>query len=123
MAAITQVGEDVVIGFGGNTVTGLVMRSVSVASTGEQKVLKDEDNATFCVLVEDLGQEIDIEAMILSDYEGETPPEKGSTIAINSVNYRVVDASLDRGAEEAVLRVKAIKEDAMTYQTETPPGP
>ena len=66
---------------------------------------------------------IDIEAMILSDYEGETPPEKGSTIAINSVNYRVVDASLDRGAEEAVLRVKAIKEDAMTYQTETPPGP
>lgn len=114
MAAITQLGTAVDIGFNSYTFTGYLMESMGNESTGEQKVIKDEDNATYCILVEDKGRRLNFTAVVKS---GSTPEsiEQGDVITVNSVNYRVESASVARTPEEARLSITCIKEDSVTY--------
>ena len=91
------------------------MQSQSREATGEQKVLKGEDNQTLTVLVEDLGERLSFEALILDSGGSLTPPAQGSTVTINTVAYRTESASVDFQAEEARLKWTGIKEASMTY--------
>ena len=114
MASIVQKGETLKIGFGGNTYSGYIMQDFSAESTGEQDVIKDEDNATVTILVSDLGEQIGFTA-IIKDAGSITPPAIGSSITINSVVYRVLSSSFKQTSKASELTVSAIKEDSMTY--------
>ena len=113
MAAITQKGTILIIGFDGNTYTGLFMEGATKEQTGTQKIIKDEDNATVTVLVEDLGIRRTLRGIVKS--EGWTEPRQGDMVTINSINYRVESISTEYSAEEARITLTAIKEDSMTY--------
>lgn len=115
MAATTQQGTSLMIGFGGNTYSGYVMQDFTREATGNEKVIRDVNNATQTVLTSDLGERISFKAVILASTNTLVPPARNSVIAVNSVNYRCESASVAMTAEEAVLSVTAIKEAAMTY--------
>lgn len=114
MAAISQVGTAVKVGFANNTLTGYVMNGFTRESTGEQKVIKDENNATQTILVSDEGERITFDAIVLNT-GSLTMVDVGATVTINSVVYRVESYVIESQREETILRVTAIKEDSMTY--------
>lgn len=113
MAAITQKGTSLTIGFAGHTYAGVFMESASKEQVGTQKVVKDEDNATVTVLVEDLGIRISLRGIVKA--AGWTEPRQGDAITVNSVKYRVESISTEYSAEEARVSLTALKEDSMTY--------
>lgn len=114
MAAITQLGTTLKIGFGSNTYTGYIMEDFSTEATGEQDAIKDENNATTTILVSDLGTRISFNA-IIKDAGSLTPPAQGDSITINLVLYRVESASVKQSRKASMLSVTAIKETSMTY--------
>ena len=124
MAAITQVGTAVKIGYGSFAYTGYVAQALTRESTGEIKTLKNPDNATFCKLIEDLGFRLVLKLYILDSVGGAgvalVPPTKGSTITLTPpegtpVNCMCESASVDHQAEENMLNLTVIKEVSMTY--------
>lgn len=120
MAAIVQKGTSIKIGFGSAAYTGTVLQSVTRESTGEQKVIKGQDNQTHTVLVEDLGDRYTVRALILDATGSLVPPAQGSTLTITnpsnvSTAGRVESASVEHGAEETILTFTIIKEASMTY--------
>lgn len=120
MAAIVQKGTAVKIGFGNVAYTGYVLQSATVEATGEQKVLRGTDNETMTVLVEDLGERLSVELLVLNATTMTAAPPKGSTITIDDLagdaaKYRVEDSSISLQAEEARLSLTLISEDSMTY--------
>ncbi len=114
MAAIVQKGETLKIGFGDNTYTGYIMQDFTKESTGEQDVIKDENNATVTVLVSDQGYQIGFTA-IIKDSGSIIPPDQGDSITIDSVAYRVLSASVKQTSKASELTISAIKEDSMSY--------
>lgn len=120
MAAIVQKGTTLKIGYGSAAYTGFVFQSFSREATGEQKVLKNTDNATMTVLVEDLGNRYTFSALILDANGSIVPPAVGSTITITnpsnvSTAGRVESSSVAHTAEESILNVTMILETSMTY--------
>ena len=115
MAAIAQKGTTLKIGFGTNAYTGYIMEDFTTEATGEQLVVKDENNATGTILVCDLGTRDSFSAVIKETGGSLTPPAQGSTITINAVNYRVESSSVKQTRLASILNVTAIKEAAMTY--------
>lgn len=120
MAAIVQKGTTLKIGFGSAAYTGFVLQSLTREQTGEQKVLKDVNNATMTVLVEDLGDRYSFSALILDATGSIVPPAVGSTITITNPSNvstvgRVESASVQHTAEESILNVTLIKEASITY--------
>ena len=114
MAAISQLGTAVMIGFEGVTLSGYIMESADVEQTGTQKEILDEDNAAFAVLVENLGKRRTITAIVKSGTTPETI-RQGDIISLDGENHRVESASVSYNAEEARLSVTAINEDSITY--------
>lgn len=115
MSAPSQLGTVLKIGFGGNTYTGYIMEDFNTESTGEQAVIKDEDNATCTVLVCDLGNRNSFSAIIKNAGGSLTPPAQGAPLTINSVKYRVESASVKQIRLTSILNSTVIKEAAMTY--------
>ena len=120
MASIVQKGTSLKIGFGSAAYTGFVLQTLSRESTGEQKVLKDTDNATMTVLVEDKGDRYSFRALILSSNGSIVPPDVGDTVTITnpsnvSTACRCESATVEHSAEESILNITLIKEAAMTY--------
>lgn len=113
MAAITQKGTSLTIGFDGNTYTGIFMEAATKEQTGTQKVIKDEDNASVTVLIEDLGIRRTLRGVVKAS--GWVEPRQGDAITINSVKHRVESISTEYSAEEARISLTAIKEDSITY--------
>jgi len=113
MAAITQKGTNLTIGFAGNTYAGLFMEGATKEQTGTQKVIKDEDNATVTVLVEDLGIRRTLRGIVKAT--GWTEPRQGGSVTINGDAHRVESVSTEYSAEEARITMTVIKEDSMTY--------
>lgn len=113
MAVTVQKGTSLKIGFA-TTWTNYIQQSMARSATGEQDVIKDEDNATTTVLVSDLGERIKVDAIVKST-GSLTPPAKGSTFAYGGVNYRVEDTEVTEVAGAAKVTVTAIKEASMTY--------
>ena len=114
MTAPTQLGTTVLVGFMGHTYTAVIMDSVKLTPTGDQDEIRDEDNATATVIISNAGTQIDFTGII----KGTTvvaPPAKGSSIAVNSVTYRVLDSNVEYSRLAAKLTVTAIKEASMTY--------
>ena len=114
MATIAQTGTTLKIGFTGNTITSLIMEDVDTEATGEQDVVKDENNATGTILVSDLGKRVSFTAIVTDDYTDDLPPELGSIILIGATNYRVESASYKQQRKQSVLTVAAVREDSMT---------
>lgn len=113
MAATVQKGVSLKIGFT-TTWTNFIQQSMNRSATGEQDVIKDEDNATCTVLVSDLGERIKIDAIVKST-GSLTPPAKGSSFTYGAILYRVEDAEVTEVAGAAKITVTAIKEASMTY--------
>ena len=114
MAAITQLGTELKIGFGTNVYTGYIMEDFSTEASGVQDVILDEDAATTTILVSDAGARISFTAIIKSA-GSLTPPAQGADISINSVVFRVESASVKQSRKASMLTVTAIKEESMTY--------
>ena len=115
MAAIAQKGTSLIIGFNNYVYTGYFMQDVDLEPTGEQDVVKDEDNATTTVLVSDLGTQISFNAIIKTTSGSIVPPALGSSVTINSVVYRTLSSSVKLTAKAAMLSYTGIKEASMTY--------
>lgn len=120
MAAIVQKGTTLKIGYGSLAYTGYVPQDWTHTPTGEQKELKDTNNATLTVLVENLGDQHSGSLLILDSGGSITPPAKGATVTLTppggtSTNYRCVDSSVKFTAEESILSLTIIKEVSMTY--------
>jgi hypothetical protein len=115
MAATVQKGTALKIGFSTNVYTGYVMQDFTVTPSGEQAIIKDENNATLTVLVSDLGNQIDFSALILDATGSLTPPAQGAFVTINSVLYRTVSSNVKQTAGAAILTFSGIKETSMTY--------
>lgn len=115
MAAVTQKGLALKVGFTGSTVTGLIMEDVNKEATGEQTVIKDENNATGTVIISDAGNRIAINAIVKDDYGGALPPALGTSFQAGAVVYRVESASYKQIRLQNTLNVTGIKEDSMTY--------
>lgn len=120
MAAITQVGTALKIGYASFAYSGYVAQALTHEATGEIKVLKNTDNATFCKLIEDLGHRFTLKLFILSSGGSITPPAKGSTVTITTPAGDVTpcmceSATVEHQAEENMLNVTLIKEESMTY--------
>lgn len=113
MSAITQKGTSLTIGFNGNTYNGIFMEGATKEQTGVQKVIRNEDNATVTVLVEDLGIRTTLRGIVKAS--GWVEPRQGSMVIINSVNHRVESISTEYSAEEARISLVAIAEDSMAY--------
>lgn len=115
MAATAQVGAELKIGFGTNVYTGYIMEDFNTESTGEQAIVKDENNATGTVLVSDLGTRKSFTAIIKETGGSLTAPLQGATVTINSVNYRTESASVKQTRGASMLTWTGIKEASMTY--------
>ncbi len=126
MAAIVQKGTSILIGYGGVSYSGYVLQSGSVEATGTQKEILNTDNATMTVLVENLGVQYTIEALILTATTGFTaPPAQGDSVTITQFNpqdgtpdnliCRCVNSSVALSPEEMRLSLTLIKEVSMTY--------
>jgi len=115
MAAITQVGTTLKICYGTNILTGYIMEDFDTEATGEQDVIKDEDNATTTILVSDLGTRKSFTAIIKETGGSLTPPAQGSSVTINSVKYRCESSSVKQSRKASMLTLAIIKEVAMTY--------
>lgn len=114
MAAISQLGTELKVGFGTNIYTGYIMEDFTSEATGEQIPIKDENNATGTILVCDAGTRFSFSALIKST-GSLTPPAQGADIVINLVTYRVESSSVKQLRTASVLSVTAIKEDSMSY--------
>jgi len=114
MAAITQVGLELKIGFGDNVYTGYIMEDFDTEATGVQDVIQDEDAAIITILVSDLGTRKSFTA-IIKGTGSLTPPAQGSSLTINAVKYRVESSSVKQSRKASMLTVAAIKEASMTY--------
>ena len=115
MAVITQKGTTLKICFGTNVYTGYIMEDFTTEGTGVQDVILDEDASTTTVLVSDLGTRKGFTAIIKETGGSLTPPVQGSTMTINSVNYRVESSSVKQSRKASMLTVSVIKEASMTY--------
>lgn len=115
MAAISQIGTTLKIGYGTNVLTGYIMEDFTTEPTGEQDVIKDEDNATVTVLVSDLGSRISFNAIIKETGGSLTPPAVGADVTINGIVYRCESASVKQSRKASMLSVTAIKEVSMSY--------
>ena len=111
--AISQEGTTLKIGFTGNTITNLIMEDVNTEGTGEQTVIKDENNATGTILVSDLGKRVSFNAIVTDDYSADLPPALGSYITIGTTKYRVESASYKQVRGASTLSVTAIREASM----------
>ena len=114
MAATTQLGTELKIGFDSNLYTGYIMEEFTTEPTGEQAVIKDEDNASATILISDLGNRISFTA-IIKDAGSLTPPALGSSVTINLVVYRTESASVKQARDASMLSFTGIKETSMTY--------
>ena len=114
MAAITQLGTEVKVGFGSQVYTGYIMEDLSIEPTGEQDIIKDENNATGTILISDLGNRISFNAIIKST-GSLTPPALGSSVTINSVVYRTESSAVKYSRKASILSFTGIKETSMTY--------
>ena len=115
MAAISQKGTTLKIAYSTNVLTGYIMEDFTTEATGEQDAIKDEDNATTTILISDLGTRKSFTAIIKETGGSLTPPAQGSTVTINSVNYRCESSSVKQSRKASMLTISVIKEDAMTY--------
>ena len=113
MAAISQTGTTLKVGFTGNTITNLIMEDVNSEATGEQDAIKDENNATGTILISDLGARVSFTAIVTDDYSGDLPPAQGSIITIGTTKYRVESASFKQQRKQSTLTVSAIREVSM----------
>jgi hypothetical protein len=114
MAAITQKGTTLKVGFTGSTITSLIMEDSTKESSGEQTVVKDENNATGTILVSDLGKTVSFTAVVIGAYAGDLPPALGTTITVGTTKYRVTAASFKQNRTQSTLSVSGIREDSMT---------
>jgi hypothetical protein len=114
MAATVQRGTALKIGFGNNIYTGYVMQDFTKTPTGEQAVIKDENNATMTILVSDLGNQIDFTAIVLNT-GSLTPPALGAAITVDTVNYRCISSNMKHTVGATVFTFSGIKEDSMSY--------
>jgi len=115
MAAISQLGTTLKIGFGTNVYTGYIMEDFSTDPSGVQDVILDEDAATVTILVSDLGDKISFSALIKETGGSLTPPAMGSSVTINSVVFRTETSSVKQSRKASILSFTGIKEASMTY--------
>jgi len=114
MAAITQLGEELKIGFSTNVYTGYIMEDFSTDPSGVQDVILDEDAATGTILVSDIGSRISFSA-IIKTAGSLTPPDVGDSVTIDAVVFRTESASVKQSRKASILTFTGIKEASMTY--------
>jgi len=118
MAAPTQLGQEWKLGFGGAEYTGYMPTDASVKPTGEEEIIKDEENATATVITYDKGKAVDFTFLIKST-GSVTQPEKNSIVSLKApgdaaaTKYRVVDADVKFSRGVSQLTLSLIREVSM----------
>ncbi len=118
MAAPTQLGQEWKLGFGGAEYTGYMPTDASVKPTGEEEIIKDENNASVSVLTYDKGKAVDFTFLIKSTGSIDAP-EKNSLVSLKApgdaaaTKYRAVEAEakFSRGVTE--MSMSLIREVSM----------
>ena len=96
------------------TITGLVQDSAEHVKTMRSvERVKAEDNTTGAVVMTDPAEEITLTTTPLATFAG--TQRIGSTIAYNSVNYRIKAHSTALSRTLKKINMTLIKEGSMTY--------
>lgn len=116
MAAPEELGTNYELGIGSYTYAGYTVNSAEWEATGDVRKIKDEDGATDAVIIIDKGVIIRVE-MIVKNGTDPTLLEKGDTITINLVNYRLESVTMRKvkGGEESIVNMTVEKEASMSY--------
>ena len=120
MAAATQTGETLKIGFPSGAYTGYVFDDGSAEATGENEIIKDENGATLTVITMDAGVAENY-TFIIKDAGSLVPPALDSTITLTSpssggsVLFRCTSSQVQFARGAARLQLGLIKEVSMTY--------
>ena len=117
MAAITQLGQSVVVGFDGRTYTDFVMEDASEAIIGDIEEIRDADNDQATKLISAKGHRFRVSGAVKNDGTEMATLEAlvvGSTVSINSISCMVeaVEFSFTRTA--CRVSITAV-DDAITY--------
>jgi hypothetical protein len=117
MAAIVQKGTTVAVGFGSQTYSGFVMQVVSGPNPdADVSTVVAEDGSTATVLIANKKKTLELEAVVTAAGLAAAAALKQSNfITVNSINYRVLSVSINRGPKETTVRVSCVKETSMTY--------
>ena len=90
MAAPTIIGTTVLVGFSGETVSGIIRDSQDIDTTADIEYIRSEDNEEGTALVSNKGQRITVEGTCTTA----VTIKKGDTVTINSVSMLVEEAKI-----------------------------
>ena len=105
----TSAGVVVDVGFGTGTISMMVRSDQSNAATGNLETVPDENGDDAVYGVSNLGERLVANGSLLAN---QTAPKKGDVVTINSVNYIVEDASVQRTALVARLSLTLSRNNA-----------
>ena len=109
-------GVTVQVGFPTGTITCMVRASQGEAATGNVEYVPDENGDDATAVVSNLGERLTAEGALLN---GETAPEKGQVVTINSVKYLVEECSVARTATVARVSLTLYRNKANAWTTTT----
>lgn len=120
MAAPTQKGQEMLVGFGDFSFAGYFMESVDKEPTADVEKIKDEHGATSTVIISDPGVQISgsmmAKAAIGSAVDAQIDARKiGDTFTMNEVGYRIESWKVSRSRGVTKADFTAVKEDSMNY--------
>jgi len=117
MAAITQLGTAVTVGFNGRVYADFVMEDSSEATIGDIEEIRDADNDQATKLISAKGHRVRVTGVIKAagtELATLAALTVGSTVSINSINHMVesVEISFTRTAARATITAV---DDAISY--------
>jgi hypothetical protein len=117
---LVQKGTAVSVGFHSISNANLIMQSVSRTPTATIKPILGEEGAAVTEIYTDPGTEYTLTGVVKNtgaeaEYAALKALIKGSPITVDAVACRVDDISLEIGAEETRVTIKAVKKDAITH--------
>ena len=115
MADPTELGTQLEVGIGSDTLTGYVVQGVTRKPTGTVREILGEDGAATTILISNKGKSLALELVVKQGTDA-TLLTMGDSVTVDSVIYCVVDVDLGKTvAEEQTVTLDLIKEDSITY--------
>lgn len=122
MAAPTQKGTPIKLGFGSFAYTGYLPEDGLrwKKTMGEKRTIKDVDALTITKVFADPRDEFEMDLIIMNTSGSTTPPQEGSTVSITdpgntALNCMVESATVEFSRLGDKLTLSLVKEGSMTY--------
>ena len=117
MAAITQLGQSVVVGFNGRTYSDFVMDDATETTIGDIEEIRDADNDQATKLISAKGHRYRVTGAVKNDGSELTTLEAivvGDTVTIDSISCMVESVEFSFSRTAARVTITAV-DDAIAY--------